>query len=186
MRDESDENLMLRYRDGDAGAFDVLYQRHKGPLYRYLKRMLDQDSTTDEIYQDVWMRVIQARERYQATAAFRTYLFQIAHNRALDYFRAHQRQPVHESIDESPDGDVADGEQLDVSELVHNQSCAQHLLLLIQRLPVAQRQVFLLKEEAGLSTAEIAGLTMDNVEAVKSRLRYAIAKLRTGLREFVT
>ena len=184
MRDESDENLMLRYQNGDAGAFDVLYQRHKGPLYRYLKRLLAPDNAAEEIYQDVWLRLIQARDRYQASASFRTYLFQIAHNRAMDHFRKQRRQPATTIAEE--DADTPDTQQLDVTDLVHHHRCVQHLLELLQKLPTAQRDVFLLKEEAGLNVQEIAALSTQNVEAVKSRLRYAIARLRKGLREFVS
>lgn len=186
MGDDSDESLMLRYRDGDAAAFALLYERHKGPLYRYLARLLAGQPVVDELFQDVWLRLIQARERYQPTAAFRTYLFQIAHNRALDYFRRHGRHPAAVDAD-VPDGDgLADPRQLPVSELLHNQRCLQRLLQLLQALPLAQRNVFLLREEAGLGLQEIADLCACNVEAVKSRLRYAVNKLRAGLREFVS
>ncbi len=186
MRDESDEHLMLRYQQGDAGAFDILYQRHKGPLYRYLTRLLAHDQTAEEIYQDVWLRLIQARSRYQASASFRTYLFQIARNRALDHFRSQRRRPQLATHDPADTDELPDAQQLDVADLVHNHSCLARLLELVRDLPDAQRDVFLLKEEAGLSLQEIAALSTENVEAVKSRLRYAIAKLRTGLREFLT
>ncbi len=60
----TDEGLMLNYRDGDAGAFDVLYARHRGPVYRYLLHQTGKRELADELFQDVWMRVIQSRSGY--------------------------------------------------------------------------------------------------------------------------
>ncbi len=176
---------MLRYRDGDAAAFALLYERHKGPLYRYLARLLAGQAAVDELFQDVWLRLVQARDRYQPTAVFRTYLFSIAHNRAMDHFRRLRHPAGGDTADELADDALADQRQLPVSELLHNQRCLQRLLQLLQTLPVAQRDTFLLREEAGLGLQEIADLQACGVEAVKSRLRYALHKLRAGLREFI-
>src|SRR5512138_1572570 len=82
---DADETLMLAYRDGDAGAFDRLYARHKGPVYRYLRRHAQDQA--DELAQDVWIRVIHAREGYDVRAKFTTWLYTIAHNRLMDHFR---------------------------------------------------------------------------------------------------
>ena len=69
----TDEQLMLNYRKGEAAAFEVLYQRHKGTLYRYVLRQCD-ESYVDEIFQDIWMKLITARERYEVNAKFTTWL----------------------------------------------------------------------------------------------------------------
>ena len=83
----ADESLMERYRDGDAGAFDVLYHRHKGGLYRYLLRLVKNQSLADELFQEVWSNLIRSRERYQPSAKFSTFLYQIAHHRVIDHIR---------------------------------------------------------------------------------------------------
>src|SRR6188508_1068538 len=82
-----DTTLMLRYRDGDARAFELLYERHKGPLYRYLQRMCGRREVADDLFQEVWSKVIASRSRYEVRAQFNTFLFRIAHNCAVDYFR---------------------------------------------------------------------------------------------------
>ena len=82
-----DEELMNRYRDGDAHAFEVLYTRHKGPLYRYLLRQCGAAALAEELFQDVWMKLIRARERYETRAKFTTYLYHLAHNRLIDHYR---------------------------------------------------------------------------------------------------
>ena len=78
---------MLRYRDGDVRAFEILYARHKGPLYRYLQRLCRNRQTADDLFQEVWGKVIASRSRYEVRAQFNTFLFRIAHNCAIDHFR---------------------------------------------------------------------------------------------------
>src|SRR4051812_3780665 len=85
---EADEHLMLAYAGGDAAAFEALYARHKGPVFRYLLRSVKEAAQADELFQDVWMRVIEARARYEATAKFTTWLYTIAHHRLVDHWRA--------------------------------------------------------------------------------------------------
>src|SRR5262245_33451448 len=89
-----DSALMLRYRDGDLRAFEVLYARHKGPLYRYLQRLCRDRDAVNDLFQEVWGKVIASRERYEARAQFNTFLFRIAHNCAIDYFRRAGRVPA--------------------------------------------------------------------------------------------
>jgi len=82
-----DATLMLRYRKGDVRAFEMLYERHKGALYRYLNRLCRSPEVANDLFQEVWSKVIASRERYEARAKFTTFLFHIAHNCAIDYFR---------------------------------------------------------------------------------------------------
>ncbi|NBR29496.1 MAG: sigma-70 family RNA polymerase sigma factor, partial [Betaproteobacteria bacterium] len=84
----SDEELMERYRDGDAGAFDLLYARHKGAVYRYMLRQCGDRGVAEELYQDVWMNLIRARAGYAVTAKFTTWLYRLAHNRLIDHYRS--------------------------------------------------------------------------------------------------
>ena len=83
----SDEQLMLAFRSGDAAAFETLYKRYRGRMYRYLLRQCGSASVAEELFQDVWMNLIRARERYEIKASFSTYVYQMAHNRLVDYYR---------------------------------------------------------------------------------------------------
>src|SRR5688500_4575084 len=85
--DTRGEELMLLYRDGDAGAFDVLYARHKGGVYRYLLRQCREAAAAEELFQDVWMNLVRARAGYTVQAKFTTYLYRLAHNRLIDHYR---------------------------------------------------------------------------------------------------
>jgi RNA polymerase sigma-70 factor (ECF subfamily) len=180
----SDEALMLGYRDGDAGAFDLLYARHRGPLYRYLLRQCRIAAVAEELFQDVWMNLIRARERYEPRAKFTTYLFSVAHNRLIDYYRR-QAAGVPISYDDDPDDPLLDrlaaSERAQPDTQADLRAQAQRLLALIAQLPEAQREALLLREEGALSVEEIAQATGVNVETAKSRLRYAVAKLRRGM-----
>jgi RNA polymerase sigma-70 factor (ECF subfamily) len=173
---------MMRYRRGDVRAFEILYARHKGALYRYLQRMCRQREVANDLFQEVWSRVIASRERYEVRAQFTTFLFQIAHNCAIDYFRRAERQRVNQTddVDEMQDRLAgADVERPDrrAAELELRAAFKKAL----QRLPEEQRQVFVLREETGLSLEEIGKVTGVTMETAKSRLRYALAKLRSAL-----
>ena len=89
----SDEDLMLHYAGGDLDAFQKLYERHRGGLYRYFLRQ-GNPSVAEELFQDVWARVIQSRKRYRPKAAFKTWLYTLAHNRLIDYWRREGSRPI--------------------------------------------------------------------------------------------
>lgn len=183
---DSDEQLMLRYQAGDAGAFDQLYARHRLGLYRFITRQCRVHARAEEIFQDVWMSLIQAADRYRVEAQFRTYLFTLAHNKLMDYFRANSRAEavLYEVRDkDAPPLDAAGSrtEQPQVQAAAHQ--AGEAILRALQSLPAPQREAFLLHEEGGLSVEEIAAATGVTYEAAKSRLRYAIAKLREQLLE---
>lgn len=186
MNEATDEELMQRYRDGDARAFELLYARHKGPVYRYLLRQCGVAALAEELFQDVWMKLIRARERYETRARFTTWLYTLAHHRVIDYYRR-QAAGVPISYDADPDEplieQVADSETRQPDNELERRRQAQQLLALLSQLPEAQREVFLLREESGLTLDEIADITGVSMETAKSRLRYALAKLRQGMKE---
>jgi RNA polymerase sigma-70 factor (ECF subfamily) len=174
-----DKVLMVRYRNGDMGAFETLYANHKGPLYRYFLRQGLERENASELFQEVWAKIIRARDRYEPTAKFTTYMYQLAHNCVVDYQRRQSRRPQH----------TASVAAIDPAELAANsadgpESGAQSMQILEQfqhalaALPFEQKEAFLLREEGGLSLSEIASVTRVSAETAKSRLRYAVIKLR--------
>jgi RNA polymerase sigma-70 factor (ECF subfamily) len=179
---DDDAGLMLRYRHGDAVAFATLYARYKGPLYRYLLRQVRNAAAAADLFQEVWSHLVAARARYEPRAKFATFLFSIAHNCAMDFFRrdAKSRHAI-QGVDAEPqrEAEVPEHERPDrVAEFGEQQSA---LLAAIASLPQEQREVFLLREETGLSVEEIARITDVPLETAKSRLRYAIRKLKKSL-----
>ncbi len=181
----SDEQLMLAYRDGDAGAFDTLYRRHKGPVYRYMLRQCRDAGVADELFQDVWMNLIRARESYTVQAKFTTYIYTMAHNRLIDHYRKHGQVQMVSFDDDSEEAPVVAEPVAAVRDepekhLDIKQQAAQ-LLAVLGELPPPQREAFVMQYEGGMSVEEIADATGVTRETAKSRLRYALAKIRQGL-----
>lgn len=175
----SDEALMLAYAGGDAGAFETLYARHRRRLYHYLLRQLRDVALAEEMFQDVWQRVIAARQGWQPDAAFSTWLLRIAHNRLGDHWRAAKHRPAAPADAEQRTASVADPDTPERQLSAFEQR--RQLQLALDELPEEQREVLLLRLEQELSLEEIGQITGVGRETVKSRLRYAMDKLRTRL-----
>ncbi|MEO8143446.1 MAG: RNA polymerase sigma factor [Betaproteobacteria bacterium] len=173
-----DEQLMLAYREGDAGAFEQLYKRHKGSLYRFVLRSVRDRALAEELYQEIWMRVIEARGRYEAQAKFITWLYTIAHNRLVDHWRKRGLSLVSLDQDESGQAEPRAGSDYEPQRVLEAKQTLARFTRALEALPAAQREAFLLHEEAGMSVAEIAQATGAGEEAAKSRLRYATSRLK--------
>lgn len=182
---ESDETLMLAYRDGDNAAFDALYRRHRGPLYRYLLRQCRDAAAAEELFQDVWMNLIKARRTYTVSARFATYLYRVAHNRLIDHYRRQSPHALVSFDDETAASEEPPAASRDEPQTHYEQKAqAARLLELVESLPAAQREAFVLQQESGMSLEAIAEVTGVGQETAKSRLRYAISKIREGMREW--
>jgi RNA polymerase sigma-70 factor (ECF subfamily) len=186
----TDEALMRAYGGGDGRAFEALYERHKAATYRYfLRHAGGQAATADELHQDLWLKVIGARERYEAQAKFSTWLYTLARRRMIDHWRA--RDGV--SLASLDDGEVfahaeeslaalKDGSDDPLGASIDLQA-RQRLVAALADVPTLQRDAFLLHVEGGLSLEDIAELSAASVETVKSRLRYAYRRLRKALED---
>ncbi len=169
---------MSRFRDGDSAAFETLYARHRGPLYRYFVRQVARNAV-DDLFQDVWLRVIKSQARYRPDAPFAAYLFRIAHNILVDHYRREGRAPELTSVEYLDLADAGAGPERELTQLELRAAISQALT----DLPAAQREAFLLHEEAGLTLEQIAEVVGTGRETIKSRLRYAVNRLRQELLE---
>lgn len=175
--DPSDDALMLSYRSGDGASFDTLYQRYRTVVYRFFLRQLPK-AEAEECHQEVWLKLINARTTYEPRGEFRAYLFTIAHRTLAD---RHRRNMKHAAVDtEAAVEDVADGAAGPAAATAAGRE-VERLYRCIAALPVAQREALLMKKTAGLTLGEIAQITDTSEEGVKSRLRYAMQKLRQAL-----
>ena len=177
---ESDESLMLAYAHGDAGAFATLYQRHRNPLFGFLLRQTQDRARAEDLFQEVWGRLIQARARYEASAKFTTFLFHIAHNLLIDQSRRARPQAAAEET-ERVFAQLTDDEGEQPDNRLQRDEQQQRLLAAIAELPDDQRETFLLRAEEGLDVESIATVTGVGFETAKSRLRYALRKLKEAL-----
>ena len=179
-----DATLMLRYRKGDVRAFEMLYERHKGALYRYLQRLCRSQEVANDLFQEVWSKVIASRERYEVRAKFTTFLFHIAHNCAIDYFRRAGRPQEKGTQDVDALADELSGPSHESPEAALSEAQLRaDFKRALDELPAEQRDVFLLYEESGLGLEDIGRITGVAMETAKSRLRYALGKLRGALRQ---
>jgi RNA polymerase sigma-70 factor (ECF subfamily) len=178
MHDRMDDSaLMLRYKDGDTSAFEALYRRHNDGLYRYLLRLCRNQHTAEDLYQETWSKIVRSRSRYRPTAKFTTFLYRVAHNCFIDNIRRNKRHDAETNTDPDATAHPAD----DQAAIVDKGHARQQLERALRLLPDEQRDVFLLHEEAGLNLDAIAFVTGVPRETVKSRLRYAVKKLKSAM-----
>jgi RNA polymerase sigma factor (sigma-70 family) len=187
--DDDDVALMNAFAAGDVQAFEWLYRRHQAALYRFVRRLLGRDAAAqaDEVFQDTWLRVVHAKDRYTPQgASFRTWLFTLAHHRAIDVLRRSGReQPMQQ--DEMGEPFVPEGVPWDhwprpeeaVDDLVFWRRAGARLLECLDQLPAQQKSAFLLHHEDGVALDELARALEVGFETAKSRLRYAMVKLRS-------
>ncbi len=175
----SDSDLMLRYKAGDISAFETLYRRHNDALYRYLLRHCGFRAAAEDVFQEAWSRIVRSRSRYQPTAQFKTFLYRVAYNCFIDHTRRNKRYAQSMDLDADCHQDPADPPDISTERLL----ARERLLEALADLPFEQRDAFLLHEEAGLSIDAIARVTGTNRETAKSRLRYAVNKLRVAIGE---
>jgi len=187
----SDVSLLRAYAGGDTSAFETLYRRHKDGLFNFIFRSVSRQAVAEEIAQEVWLSLIKASASYKpGTATFRTWLYSIARNKIVDFYR---RTVNHHHVGGGPDDHKIDRQQglYDAEQAlphaadsdVEKNLLVSQLLDALDRLPAEQREAFILQQE-GFTAKEIADITGASKEAVKSRLRYAKtttrARLETG------
>src|SRR6185437_6710136 len=151
---KDDAALMCRYRQGDEQAFEQLYRRYRGPLYRFIVRLMLNRADADEVFQEVWVAVVKGRERYEPTARFATLLFAIAHRRIADHGRRAGRRRETEippDVEDAAAGPSVLAEKAAPGRAVLGPNCNP---------PPNPPQMFLLKAEGELTLEEIADITV--------------------------
>lgn len=180
---------MMAYQRGDAAAFAELVTRHEKPLWSFLRRLTRDDGLAEDLLQETFMRVIHSASSWRPEAKFTTWIYTIARNLCIDHAR---RQAGRRAL--SLDGDGAREEdssprlhervaakEPDAERIAHNQELARSLERAIAELPQPQREVFLMREVLELPFAEIAQVVNTSEATVKSRMRYALERLRAAL-----
>lgn len=171
---------MNDFKAGDLMAFNLLYARHKGPTYRYLLRQCNDQTLTDDLMQELWGKLIKAKDSYQPSAKFTTWLYRIAHHVLIDY----QRQSSTRNALITTDDDIEstlDNANNRPETLAANHQSQQDINRCLNKLAHHHLETFLLKQETDLTMAQIADIVECSFEAAKSRLRYAYEALRSCL-----
>jgi RNA polymerase sigma-70 factor (ECF subfamily) len=192
----TDEQLIHAYQTGEAEAFETLYARYKNAIYHYFFRQVHSSSIADELHQDVWLNIIKSSSGFTELSSFKTWLYRIAHNRLIDHYRQNSKQPLYlvKPINEQ-EVEIAEkdkpieipGNHSDEPETtLQEQQISDALLKGIDDLPEEQKEVFLLHEKSNMTLHEIALITDNSFESTKSRLRYAVKKLRQHMLQYLT
>ena len=176
MQARSDEQLMKDWAAGRAEAFEALYARYRGPLYRYILRLCGDEASANDLYQGSWEKIIRARRSYRPAAPFRAWMYRIAHNHVMDHFR--RGRPESEIRPEAMESGTAGPD-----DLLGDEHREVRLRQALDQLPAKQKDAILLKLDAGLDLQTIADVLGVNRETAKSRLRYAVARLKQALKE---
>jgi RNA polymerase sigma-70 factor (ECF subfamily) len=187
---DTNEALMLRFRDGDVRAFEILLQRHRHSIFEFILRSVGPWNTTqaEDLTQETFLRVVKQASAYEQRAKFTTWLFTLARNLCIDASRRrkHRKAQSLDSTDEEGtsllDRTASAGPAVDRQVIGHQLQA--RLEEAIAALPEDQREVFLMRESADLSFKEIADVIGVSENTVKSRMRYALEKLRASLGEY--
>jgi RNA polymerase sigma factor (sigma-70 family) len=184
----SDEELLAAYAAGDARAFAELYDRHERAIYRFFLRQGAATSLADDLLQETWLAVVRNAASFEPRAKFTTWLYTVARSKMIDHWRSRDDAVsvayFGGDAANEPDGPVLDIPAGDAHRPDHQaiaRAQARAFVAAVEALPPAQREAFLLQAEGGLSLEEIAAITGAAHETVKSRLRYAMSKLRAAM-----
>ncbi|HEY7954074.1 MAG TPA: RNA polymerase sigma factor [Polyangia bacterium] len=191
MRDDSDESLMFRYRDGDVRAFELLVTRHRKAVYNFIVRFVRDAAQAEDVLQETFLRVIKSADAYEKQAKFTTWLYTIARNLCVDAARRgkHRRAASLDApVNNDPEAPALIERIADAGAGVDRQAIGRQMALRMQeaiaQLPDEQREIFLLREVNDLQFNEIADIVGCPENTVKSRMRYALEKLREALEEY--
>jgi RNA polymerase sigma-70 factor (ECF subfamily) len=189
--DDSDEALMLAFGRGEARAFEVLLARHRKAVYNFILRSVIDRALAEDLLQETFLRVVKGREAYEKQAKFKTWLFTIARNLCVDASRRGKHRRA-QSLDAPLDGTEASATLLEVTadrraavdRSVIGKQLGERIQSAVDELVPEQREVFVLREVMDLSFKEIAEIVGCPENTVKSRMRYALEKLREQLEEY--
>lgn len=189
--DQADEDLMVMYQSGEVRAFELLLGRHRKSVYNFILRFVGDKETAEDLLQETFMRVIKGADAYKRQAKFTTWLYTIARNLCVDQTRRRKHRR-HASLDAPMDTSEESGSLMDViasNEMASDRkSVNKELFATMQRaiagLSEEQREVFLMREFLDLPFKQIAEVVGVPENTVKSRMRYALEKLRLELDEY--
>ena len=188
LRDAADEVLMVQYQQGDARAFEVLLARHEKPIFNFILRYVRRRDIAEDLLQETFLRVIKGAANYKQQAKFTTWLYTIARNLCVDQSRRakHRKHPsLDQPMSKSEDGgtlmEVVPGKSTASDRQTINKQMMGRIEDAVAALSEDQREVFLMREFLDMPFKEIAAVVGVPENTVKSRMRYALERLKRAL-----
>lgn len=176
-----DDELTRAARQGDESAWEMLYERYRRPVYAYLNRMLNGDTmSADDLFQELWIKVLNKLSSYQEDGKFPAWLFRVAHNQVLEHFRREKSRAKIGAV--TDDGDLPESGSIasNPRSMVAAQELSEQLEKLLQQLPAEQREVFIMRQN-DLSFKEIAQLQNCSINTALGRMHNILKFLRQHL-----
>lgn len=173
MHSKNDNQLMLQIRSGDVDKFGILFERHHISVYNFFLRMTGKKEISEDMVQDVFLRMLKYRHTYRGDGKFSNWMFHIARNVQFDYFKKKQREDCQDSdeielVSDNPTPGEA-VEQRQDNELIHSA---------LMKLAVEKREVLVLSRFQNKKYEEIADILGCKVGTIKARVHRAIKDLR--------
>ena len=183
--DETDEDLMRKVKNGDQRAFEEIYDRYAEYLFNYFFRKLWRDKEKSEDFvHEVFTKIIQKPEAYDAQRPFKTWLFSVANNMTINEYKKQEvRKNMKSGLDDAMHGIASDENPL---QTVENKLFKEALIKELEKLDEKHRSCFELRHIEGLSNKEVAEVLRISEGTVKSRLFNAIQKISGALKVFQT
>lgn len=188
-RRASDEELLLGFQEGDAQAFEQLLQRYRDPIFAFILRSTRDPDRARDLTQDVFLRVVQRSDQFQAKAKFSTWLYAIARNICIDHgrkmsFRRHKSLDSVRGDEGSPMVERVASGQPETDRRAIAKQFQKDLAQAVGKLPDDQRDVFLMRQIQGMPFRDIADTLQVSENTAKSRMRYALERLQGALGEY--
>ncbi len=185
--DQTDIECIKAYLGGDANALEPMVEKYKRPLYSFILKMTEGREDADEIFQETWFRALKNIHKFQHKN-FLNWLFRIAHNLVIDRARRNKRNISMQTATGGDDGDQTLEDRLPApgitpAEEVGGIGLGKRIEQAVETLSPEQKQVFLMRMYAGTSFKEIAKTQKCSINTCLARMQYALAKLRSTLRE---
>lgn len=181
---KTDEELIIELQKGDDKAFELLLKRHKDSVFNFIYRFVGNHSEAEDLLQDVFLKIFDKAQDYKPLGKFKTWLYTMARNQCVDHYRRKQirkAESLNKNIDSDSEQTFLDqlaSENVDTETSLKQRELDSILEAALQSLSEEQREVVLLRSKMGFKFDEIAEMTNNSSNTVKSRMRYALEGIR--------
>ena len=189
LESQDDGVLIYLYNKGSNSAFEILYRRHKNNLYNFICRIVNDPGMAEDIFQEVFIRIINSSSKFKMKSKFTTWAYTIARNLCIDHIRKRKRTDAKNIVEKdtefgnrNPIVERLPDKDLSPEDITSSLEIRVYINEALERLNPDQKEVFIMREEFGLSFDEISKICNCSIGTIKSRMRYALENIRRYLK----